>query len=331
MAVSTVSHALNGTAPISREVRDRIIEIARRMGYLDQRRIKASIATLSVIVLAMPRDAAREVDTNLFTFGILNGLRRECDRRSIRVVASVSETNEIDTAAVREAVRTEGARGVVLMSDDRPEALKQFSDIGVPVVVINGEDPTMSVDTVLPANRYGARLAVEHLLSLGHRNILHMTWPGRATIRRRVDGFRDALRGVEGIGEPRILEVPSFEPEHAEAAIDRLVASGVGLGGATAVFCAADNLALGVLRALARHGIRVPQDVSVMGFDDTLLGELSQPPLTTIHVPVEQLGPTALRLIEQRLLANDPAMPAFRVELGCRLTLRGTIAPPAAG
>ncbi|TGQ25129.1 substrate-binding domain-containing protein, partial [Mesorhizobium sp. M4B.F.Ca.ET.214.01.1.1] len=106
-------------------------------------------------------------------------------------------------------------------------------------------------DTVTAENRFGARLGIEHLLSLGHRNIVHVTWKGRTTIRRRHDGYNDAFLAT-GLAVPAdmVIEVESYEPEWGEVAIRRLLAEQRPLRNATAIFCAADNLALGRLKAL---------------------------------------------------------------------------------
>lgn len=110
-----------------------------------------------------------------------------------------------------------------------------------------------------------------------------------------------------------IVEAEGYEPRHGEAAINALLDRDATMKGATAVFCAADNLALGCLKALADHDIRVPEAISVLGFDDIVPGEFSRPPLSTISVPTDRLGAAALALIEQRLIANDPQRPAHRL------------------
>jgi LacI family transcriptional regulator, purine nucleotide synthesis repressor len=329
VAISTVSHVLNGTAPISDSVRERVLGVARQLGYLERRRSKTMMSPLSGLLLALPVDCADTSDTNLVSSTIVAALQRECRLRSIRLVIHVSETNRIDPAEIAALAADRSIQGVVIFNDDRSDALRLIAATGLPAVLMNGEDPEMSVDTVTPSNRHSAYLAARHLIQLGHRRILHLTWPGRGTIRRRVDGFRDAMREA-GLpcGDDLILEVASYRPTDAEAALDLLLAEDPGLRGATAILCAADNLALGTLKALARHGIRVPHDCSVLGFDDLKPCELSRPPLSTVHVPLDQMALVALNLIEQRLLANDPARVAARVELGCRLVHRASVASP---
>ena len=329
VSLSTASHALNGTAPLTVEVRKRVLESARRLGYLESRRKKATIAALRSVLLALTSDAAPQSDLNMVSWTILNGLRRECERRGIRIVPFVSALTRLDPAEVRDAAEGENVDGIVVLNDDRPDLIRALSALDKSSVILNGEDPAMLVDTVTVENRFGARLGVEHLLSLGHRRILHLTWQGRTTIRRRYDGYVDAHL-VAGLPAPdnMVVVAESYEPKHGEQVMRALLKADRSLRGATAIFCAADNLALGCLKALGDAGIRVPEDVSVLGFDDIVPGEFSAPPLSTIQMPADRLGAAALFLLEQRALANDPLRPAHRLELGCRLILRGSIAPP---
>ncbi|OLP46121.1 LacI family DNA-binding transcriptional regulator [Rhizobium oryziradicis] len=331
VSLSTASHALNGTAPLTNEVRDRVLSCAQRLGYLEKRRNKASIASLRAIVLAVTGDAAPQSDLNMVSWTILNGLRQECERRAIRIVPSISPGNRIDANEIKRLSQTEKVDGIVILNDDRPELIKSLAHLPIPTVIINGEDPAMLLDTVTAGNRFGARQATEHLLSLGHRRILHLTWPGRTTIRRRQDGYMDAFLAAN-LPAPTdmVVEAASFEPEEGEKAIKALLEKDHTLKGATAIFCAADNLALGCLKALSDAGIRVPDDISVLGCDDIMPAEFSVPPLSTVQLPSARLGAAAIGLMEQRVIANDILRPAHRLELGCKLVLRGSVAPPRA-
>jgi DNA-binding LacI/PurR family transcriptional regulator len=330
VAVSTVSHVLNGTAPISEEVRERVLAVARQLGYLEHRRARTAFTSpLSGLVLAMPADTAREDQLNLFTLTVLRAFRRACADRSIKVVPHVSAGPLIDPEAVAALIDGRTVQAAVVVNDDRPEFLRLMAATGAPVVLLNGEDPEMAIDTVTPANRFAAATATRYLMQMGHRRILHLTWNGRQTIRRRVDGYHDAHRSFGlTVDDGLIVDAGGYRPEDAAAAIERLIAEDPPLRGATAIFCAADNLAFGTLDTLARHDIRVPFDVSVFGFDDVPTSELARPPLSTVHVPLDLMGPAALNLIEQRLLTRDPQPVAARLELGCRLVHRASVASP---
>lgn len=325
VAISTVSHVLNGTAPISAEVRARVVDAARRLGYLAERQAKATITALDTVLLAVPEEAVPRNETNLFSWTVLNALMRECERRGVRLVPFTGN-GTLAARRVVGAAQEAAADGIVLVNDDRRDLLHGISNANIPVVLINGEDQEMQVDSVTPGNRFAAQMATNWLIAQGHRSILHVTWEGRTTIRRRLDGFIDAFKANNIPAEgAKVLHAAGFQPELGEQAMACWLAEHNGLGGTTAIFCAADNLALGAMRALDAAGIRIPEDVSVMGFDGVALGELMTPPLTTVNVPLEQMGAEALHLLEQRVLASGDRS-AHRLELGCKLVIRKSVA-----
>lgn len=326
VAVSTVSHVLNGTAPISAEVRDRVLNAANSLGYLARRREKAAIAVLRSVLLAVPSDTLPHNELNLFSWTLLSALTRECERRAIRVVPMEIDKPQVSGARVVEHARAAEVDGILILAEDRPDLLHEVAASKIPAVLMNGEDHEMQIDSVTPGNRFAARYATNWLIGLGHRSIMHLTWEGRSTVRRRRDGFLDAFRAN---GLPLDLAhvhlAQGYHPELGAAAIERWLQEHRGLGGITAIFCAADNLALGAMNALRRAGIRMPQDVSIVGFDGVALGEFTSPPLTTVSVPLEYMGPAALHLLEQRIVNAILNPPAHRLELGCRLTVRSSV------
>jgi LacI family transcriptional regulator, purine nucleotide synthesis repressor len=322
VALSTVSHVLNGTAPISQEVRARVLEAARRLGYLAKRQQKGVIASLTTLYLAVPPGNLPHNDINLVSWTLLTALSRECERRGIRVVAHTGSP-ELNATEIIAGARAVGAEGIALVFDDNPKLLKALAASDLGVVLLNGEDPTMNIDTVAPANRYGARLATEWLLARGHRRILHLTWRGRSTIMRRVDGFHDAYAERDlspDLGE--VLYAKGYEPAHAREALKSFIDARGGLGGFTAVFCAADNLAIGALGELQAQGFAIPRDIAVVGFDGVAPGELTVPSLTTVRVPLDALASSTVQVLERRLSVVGFGNPACRVELGCQLVER---------
>jgi LacI family purine nucleotide synthesis repressor len=330
VAISTVSHVLNGTASISPAVRTRVLEAARRLGYLAHRQAKASITALDKVLLAVPPDALPQNDVNLVSWTVLSVLSKESERRGIKLVPLSLEGVTSSAKPIVDAARAAGVDGIILLNADRRELLEGIAASGLPTVLINGEDHSMQLDSVTPGNRFAARLATDWLIRQGHRKILHLTWKGRATIRRRGDGFVDAFNdsGLP-VEDAQFLFADGYEPRLGEKAIADWLAQNHGLGDATAIFCAADNLALGAMRGLQNAGYRIPEDISVMGFDGVAPGEFTTPALTTIDVPFDQMGPAALHLLEQHVtdVATDRA--AQRLELGCRLVVRKSVGAPA--
>lgn len=321
VVVSTVSHVLNGTASISPEVRERVLDAARRLGYLAKRKAKGTIASLNTIFLAVPASSMPHNDVNLFSWTILTALSRECERRGIRIVPC-SIDRETSCEQIIEGAREVRADGIILFHEDNPGLLRVLKDSGITTVLLNGEDPTMSVDTTVPANRNGARLATENLLAKGHRRIMHLTWHGRDTIRRRFDGFVDAYTAWDLPLEESVLCIAQgYEPDHGAKALEDWLSENGGLNGVTAIFAAADNLAVGALRTLQAAGLDVPEDVALVGFDGVALGDLTVPPLSTVRVPLDYLAINALDMLESRL-SGDTGMPPRRVELACQLVER---------
>ncbi len=326
VAVSTVSHVLNGTAPISADVRDRVLNAASTLGYLARRREKAAIAVLRSVLLAVPSDTLPHNEHNLYSWTLLSALTRECERRAIRVIPLEVDKSATSRSHVVDVARSAEVDGILLLNEDRADLLQEIAASRIPAVLMNGEDHEMQIDSVTPGNRFGARYATNWLIGQGHRSIMHLSWEGRSTIRRRRDGFLDAFRANGlSLDTAYVHLADGYLPELGAKAIDVWLDQHGGMGGITAIFCAADNLALGVMTALDRAGVKMPEDVSIVGFDGVAIGEFTAPALTTVSVPLEYMGSAALHLLEQRIVNSALNPPAHRLELGCRLTVRGSV------
>lgn len=325
IAISTVSHALNGTASISDEVRARVLAIATETGYLAKRQAKAAIATITKVMIAVPQDALPQSDVNLVSWTILSSLTRACEERGVPVVPFALPENG-DAKALIQAARDAQVDGLIILNQDDGPFLQALCDCDIPTVLINGEDPSMLLDSVTPGNRFAAQMATEWLVAQGHKRIIHLTWPGRKTVRRRMDGFLDAIE-KSGTGGSRddVLMADGFAPAFGEARMAAWLAENAGLGDVTAVFCAADNLAFGAIKAFTSAGYNVPGDISVMGFDGIALGAFHSPALSTVSVPLEEFAAEALALIQQRKLTSGAARAARRVELGCTIVNRDSV------
>lgn len=328
VSISTVSRVLNGTAPISASVRQQIMAIATEQGYPLHKTGKTIEAPdpLRHIMLATPRNLMLESDINLVSLTLINRLKTLCQQRNIQLSPFVGEPDSINEQQLLQALRAGKANAILIVNDDHPTLLNAVAESGVPAVLINGEDPTMRLNTVMPANYYAATQAVRYLIAQGHRRILHLTWPSRQTIRERERGYRSALAQADiALDERLILSLPDFQPLTArDALLDWLVRHPDRLG-VTAIFCAADNQAIGVTDALSQHGLRVPQDISVMGMDDILPLDMLPLSLTTVHLPFEEMARAALHLLTQQLLPTQDLGIAQRIELAGHLVIRESV------
>jgi LacI family transcriptional regulator len=206
--------------------------------------------------------------------------------------------------------------GVILVSKSNNESLVQdAAEAGIPHVTISREVGGWRVET---DNERGGRVAAEHLLKLGHRRISYLTYDedGYAS-RHRGDGFRSALRD----SDPFLRPVRTFvfdKPEALRAALQDKSRP-------TAIFCFNDELAVWLLDICREEGLRVPEDVSVVGFDNNILAITTRPRLTTVQSPLVELARTALMLFQQQLRGDEP--PPRPVLIEPHLVVRDSTAP----
>lgn len=322
VSVSTASRALAGGKGVRPDLRETIIATAKNLNYT----IPASMSGRKVILAA---SSAAMIDhlRNQFTSHVLEGLNERARTLGVELVTRAIAGTDEEMALLKEAEADDAVAGCLFLTLDDETVLTLASGFAKPIVLVNGDDPWMRHSSVTPCNRSAARLAAEHLLDLGHERILFLMRRGRRTIERRFEGWQDALRarGVDA-GAELVIEVDDWLPElAAEAIAARIDAKGRDF---TAVLAAGDSLAVGTMIGIERAGLRVPADVSVMGMDDLPLAGFQNPPLTTMHIPMREIGKASLDLLLDDLGSMD--FPARRVELACHVVKRHSTGPARA-
>jgi DNA-binding LacI/PurR family transcriptional regulator len=265
-------------------------------------------------------------DTNLIgPASTLLGVERAA--RAAGLALSVATPQRIDQAGVRSALRMlagQSVTGVVVIAPQPAAAAAvQSLPAGLAAVVAMEAGTGWSVPAISVDQAAGARMAVEHLLRLGHRRVWHVAgppgWPG---VQGRAQGWREALRDA-GLVAPALLTGDWSARSGYEAGLT-LAAR----GGATAVFAGNDQMAMGMMRAFHEHGMRLPGDVSIVGFDDIPEAEFLFPPLTTIRQDFDEIGRRCIAAL-LRLVAADPRQhPAPDPRVVPTLIARSSTAPP---
>ncbi|KMW56890.1 Transcriptional regulator, LacI family [Candidatus Rhodobacter oscarellae] len=284
---------------------------------------------MPTVLLAASEANFPKSDRNYVSWKILNAFRQECRARSIRLIPEIEKGDKITPEHLVKAIAQHKPQGVAIMQFDTTELIDAVHDLDPSIVILSGQDPSMRVDTVSPGNRFAARLAVDYLFRLGHTRVAHVTYGQRQIGQLRKQGFLDAYRASpHRIPRGAIIEVETFRSDVVAANMaDWLQAQPRPLP-FTAFFCSADNVAIGVMTALAKAGLNVPEDVSVLGFDNVEIGSRQVPPLSTVHVPMEEIGHAALNLLEEARTMPKNLRSARRVELGCKIVVRGSTAGP---
>ncbi|MFC8362222.1 LacI family DNA-binding transcriptional regulator [Streptomyces griseorubiginosus] len=320
VSVPTVSRVVNGRSDVSPRTRARVEELLQRYGY---RRRPAAPGTRAALLDLVFNDL-----DSPWAVEIIRGVEEVAQAEGVGTVVSAIHGR---SGAARDWMRNLRARasdGVILVTSALDTVLHdELRALGVPLVVVDPTgSPALEAPTIGAANWSGGLAATEHLLSLGHRRIGLIAGPPRLLCSRaRFDGYRAALEGA-GLPLDESLVVPGdFHPESGFAGCEKLLDLPEP---PTAVFAASDQMALGAIEALRRRGLRVPEDMSLVGFDDLPEVRWSAPPLTTIRQPLSEMGKLAVRTI-LKLTRNEPP-DSPRVELGTELVVRSSTAPPTA-
>ncbi|HEX6300386.1 MAG TPA: LacI family DNA-binding transcriptional regulator [Acidimicrobiia bacterium] len=319
--VSTVSRVLNDQAAAGRitpDTEERIREAARRLGYRRNTIARALRTGRTLVVGMVIPDIA-----NLYQAGITRGAGDilYADGFSL-ILASTDDDPEHARTQVSAmlGVQAEGLMYGVAREDD--EVLAGLVEESVPVVLFNRTVDTPGVSAVLPDDHTGTRLAVEHLLSLGHRNIVHVGGPEdvSSTV-NRLGAFEATLKSAGLTGSH------GFAHRHIEEEGYRVTRALLEeLPETTAVLAANDRLALGAIDAIRDSGRICPDDVSVVGFNDMPYGNRFSPPLTTVRISQYDLGSMAARLLLETIA--DPGRPAETQLAPAELVIRDSTAPP---
>lgn len=318
MTVPTVSKALNDRSDVSAETRALVLQIAADLGYRTRSRRPPTIGT-----------SPRSIDLVLsglegtWANRALSGVERAAAASGIDIVVSVARQPD-DEWLTRLLARNLGG-AVLALVDATQEQLATLVAARVPVVLLDPvTQPPSSVASVGATNWAGGRTAAEHLLALGHRRLAILG--GRPThlySQARIDGFRSAVTQAG-------FALPDSRVVHADwrraDATDRATELLRGESPPTAVFACSDTMAIGIYDAAAALGLRIPDDLSIVGFDDLPEAQWVQPGLTTVRQPIGEMGEAALRMLCR--ISADPRRDAPREELATALVVRGSTAAP---
>lgn len=323
---TTVSFVLNERedARISSETRRRVLDAAEQLGYHVHEPARQLAEGASRTVGLVLRQSPEHVAADALLSETLRGLVAAARSDRYRVLV---EPLPPGGGTYAELVRSRQADGLVISgprSDD--EELRQLAEDGFPIVLQGALEgvhlPSVDVD-----NRAAAARAVEHLTALGHRQIACITNAPLAytAAADRLSGYRDALAAAAIEVDERLIVEGDFDSTSGERAMRGLLALD---DPPTAVFAASDVVAFGVLSALREAGLRVPADISVVGFDDIALAAYADPPMTTIHTPAFDLGEMAGRIVLDLVGGRTVRT---RTVLPTELVLRRSTGPPTRG
>jgi LacI family transcriptional regulator len=325
VSVATVSKVLNGRDDVAPATRALVQELLHEHDYVARRGRPARSPTIELFFHGQ---------LNAYHTEVLQGVVEAAAEAGVAAVVSMRPRGQRGAGASRPAawareLAAAGRQAAILVTSELAAAdLTALTRARIPVVVIDPLNlPSARVTSVGSTNFAGGLLATRHLLDLGHRRIAYLGGPAAAACdQARMHGYRGAMQAAGAPVPDEYVRTGRFSYEHG-------VAGGAALldlpAPPTAVFAGSDETALGVIEAARGRGLRIPEDLSVVGFDDTPVARLAAPPLTTVRQPLRGMGAVAVRTALR--LAAGERVDSHHVELATELVAReSTARPPGA-
>jgi len=304
LSISTVSRVLAGKSNTSSRAKQLVLDCARTEGVLEQ------ISTNRVLfnhLLVFAPERAFDKRADVFYYRMIQGIRAAVEPYETHLAYCPMEEEGCDTPLFLKRLSDPAVEASIIIGVDDPKIHELAADIGKPCVLLNCRDGEMRLDAVLPDHQQIGEHTAYHLLAQGHREILTMICLRRFTLQRRLSGIRDAFAEYNTeFDESRHLIVTSgFSAQEAEYALEHCLAARSVSDHPTAIICVGDFMAAGVVTALAKRGINVPGDISLVSIDGFNLGSIGELQLTSGVVPREELGQEALALLQRRVTRPD--------------------------
>lgn len=321
VSVPTASKVVNGREDVAPETRRRVTEALDRLGYVRRPRFDAAKPPGLVDLVVHSLDSS-------WSGAVLHGVEEAAHDAGLEVVVSAGLTRTRSGRPERgwlDKLSTRGSAGVLFnLAELTPSQYAWLDQHRIPFVLIDPVlDPPPGVVSVGAANWQGGVTATEHLLSLGHERIAVIAGSRRKMCSSaRLAGYRSALAAAGIRHRPEYLRYGGFNEVGAHGRMLELLDLPEP---PTAVFVCSDKMALGCYRALAERKLTVPDDMSIVGFDDLPEAHWSAPPLTTVRQPLSEMAATALRLLVRMMAGERPE--GTRTELSTRLVVRESTGP----
>jgi DNA-binding LacI/PurR family transcriptional regulator len=324
---ATVSRVVNGSPKVSADVRRTVERAIDRLGYVPNRAARSLVTRRSDSIAVVITEPANRLFSDPFFPRLVRGISAALSARDLQLVL-LMPSDDVDERRTVRYLTAGHVDGVILVSlhgdDPLPE---QLATRRIPSVVLGRPSRGVDVDYVDADNRDGGRRATAHLVQRGRRRIATITGPKDMVAGiDRLAGYRDALADAGIAVDDGLIATGDFTQAGGEAAMERLVKARPDLD---AVFCASDLMAVAALGLLQAAGRRVPEDVAVVGYDDSPIATTTRPALSSVRQPIEDMGREMVNLLSGSIEQNGrvPRHIVLATELIARASSAGRAMP----
>ncbi|AZV59263.1 LacI family DNA-binding transcriptional regulator [Peribacillus frigoritolerans] len=316
VSISTVSKVLNNTGSIAEKTRKRVRETMRELNYQPSvvASVKKRIQTIGLLIpnIANPfmAEIARGIENHLKKFGF-----------SLMICSTDNDLKtEIEYISILKQKYIDGIIIATGLKEDK--AIKELLNAEIPVALLSRDVSSLAVDSVLVDDFLGGFEATEHLINLGHQKIAMITEDiNFPTIKTRVEGYKQALEKAGLEYDESLVLLNNTSLEEGKQSTRKLLNLSVP---PTAIFASTEFLAIGAIQAARELKVKVPQKLSIIGFDDTVLATICDPPLTTIAQPIHEMSEKVVELLIAEI--ENPKETKQRVVLSPKLVVRESTA-----
>ncbi|MCG1020219.1 LacI family DNA-binding transcriptional regulator [Sutcliffiella horikoshii] len=304
VSVTTVSRALNGYSDVNQKTKKRIEEVAKELNYSPNTVARSLVMKKSKTIGLLVSDMNREGVKDNFTFEVLCGINEASANSDYDLVLFSTTSTKQSQKTYTQLCRERRVDGVILQGIKTNDPyLQEVVESDIPCVLVDIPKESDTVGYVTTDNVEGAKKAVAHLIERGHTNIAMINGHEKADVSmRRLQGYLEAINEQDLPFRHDWVRNGDFKEKVAEEVAMELLADNPEI---TAVFCASDLMALGVLRAVKAIGKKVPEDIAVIGYDDITLASYSNPSLSTIRQDKFNLGHEAAILLIDMLEGKE--------------------------
>ncbi|BFJ01461.1 LacI family DNA-binding transcriptional regulator [Priestia megaterium] len=322
VSVTTVSRALNGYSDVNEKTRQKIAAVARELNYSPNTLARGLVMQKSKTIGLLVSGISRESVKDNFTFEVLCGVNERASTLGYDLILFNTNTMMQREKTYTQLCRERRVDGAIIQGIKKEDPyLKEVVESDIPCVLVDIPVHSNSVGYVTTDNALGAKKAVEHLASLGHKHIGMINGHEDAFVsQERLNGYREALKECGLSFRSEWVVSGNFEEKKAEKAAQELINRHKEV---TAIFCASDLMALGALKACKELGLHVPKEMSIVGYDNIVLASYSSPNLTTVGQEVYQIGYEAADLLIEMLEGKETNMKRY---LDTKLIIRESTA-----
>lgn len=321
VSISTVSNVINDTKHVSQELKDKINEVIKELQYeVDPvaRSLKSKkTRNIGVIITNINR---------VFFPQVIKGIQDEASKNGYNLtLCNTDDKVEMEKRFVQ-MLESNWVDGIILdsvVNMEEDDYFKRLSDLGnkkkfIPVVSLERRLDDYGIPSVVVDNNHGGSIATKHLIEWGCKKIVHITGPlNSCMVQERINGYKSELQKNQIPIDDNMVVTGDFLPLGGYQAIKQLLANGTEMDG---VFAANDQMAIGAIKAVKEYGLHIPEDIRVVGFDNTFVASIVDPSLTTVNVPKYKMGVAAVEVLLQQIARGQTD--SISVELPINLVVR---------